>query len=287
MGEENKIRDAADAIKGVAEAVPVYQDVVQPAAKEVGKALQTIAKTVHIALAPVSVMVWGYEKISEYLDRTLTEKLKDVPPEQIVPPNPAIAGPAVEALRFAASEPNLRELYANLLATSMDSHTASSAHPAFVDVIRQLVGDEARIINFLASREAFTIDQIFGLTPDHVYIPTRSKFLPLATITGCSLPDLMITYMSNLERLGLIDHSEVGRRIIEWADDNIPYYRDKNGNKTLLNEIELVQTIESITQNELKNKGYSITAFAVHREVWEFTSFGCQFVNACIIREPK
>jgi hypothetical protein len=31
MGEENKVRDAADAVKGIVEAVPVYQDALQPA----------------------------------------------------------------------------------------------------------------------------------------------------------------------------------------------------------------------------------------------------------------
>src|SRR4051812_49130383 len=112
MSDENKIRDAADAVKGIAEAVPVYQDVVQPAAKELGTALQTVAKSIHVALAPVSVLVWGYEQIRDYLNKTLTEKLKDIPSERIVTPNPTIAGPTVEALRFAANETSLRELYA-------------------------------------------------------------------------------------------------------------------------------------------------------------------------------
>jgi hypothetical protein len=111
MGDENKIRDAADAVKGVLETVPVYQDVAQPAAKEIGTALQTVAKAIHVALAPISALVWGYEKIAEYLDKTLTEKLKGVPAERIVTPSPAVAGPTVEALRFTAYEPSLRELY--------------------------------------------------------------------------------------------------------------------------------------------------------------------------------
>ena len=79
MSDENKIRDAADAIKGVVKAVPVYQDVVQPAAKEIGTALQTVTKSIHLALAPVSALVWGYEKIKDYLNKTLAEKLADVP----------------------------------------------------------------------------------------------------------------------------------------------------------------------------------------------------------------
>src|SRR5947208_1662292 len=108
MANENKIRDAADAVKGIVEAVPVYQDVAQPAAKEIGTALQTVAKTIHIALAPLSALIWGYDQIKGYLIETLTQKLKDTPNERIIAPNPMIAGPIVESLRFSAHEPSLR-----------------------------------------------------------------------------------------------------------------------------------------------------------------------------------
>lgn len=133
MADENNIRDAADAIRGIAEAVPIYQDVVQPAAQEIGKALQTVAKTVHIALAPISALVWGYEQISEFVGRRVTEKLKNVPPERIQTPSPNVAVPALEALRYTGHSEPLRELFANLLATSLDSETARNAHPSFVE----------------------------------------------------------------------------------------------------------------------------------------------------------
>lgn len=127
----------------------MYQDLVQPAAKEVGTALQTVAKTVHIALAPVSALVWGYDQIKDWVHKTVTEKLKDVPPEEIVPPRVAVAGPTIEALRFAAEEPTMRELYANLLATSMTSKKQGKAHPAYVDIIRQLEVIDVHVLNFI------------------------------------------------------------------------------------------------------------------------------------------
>lgn len=215
MSNENKIRDAADAVKGVVEAVPIYQDALQPAAKEIGTALQTITKAIHVALAPISALVWGYEKIRDYLNETLTEKLKNVPPERIVTPSPSVAGPTVEALRFAAHEPSLRELYANLLATSMNFETAHNAHPAFVDIIKQLTPDEARIMQCLALRSV--IPFIHGyiymrqvpVTPfgNRVrigveYLSSLPKEAPLV------YPDLMPTYVGNLERLALVDFAK-------------------------------------------------------------------------------
>lgn len=47
MNEGGKVHETAEVIKGIVEAVPVYEDVVQPAAKEVGTALQTVAKTTY------------------------------------------------------------------------------------------------------------------------------------------------------------------------------------------------------------------------------------------------
>lgn len=59
MADESKIRDAADAAKGLLEAAPIYEDALQPAAKQVGKALETVGKAVNVALAPIGALVWG------------------------------------------------------------------------------------------------------------------------------------------------------------------------------------------------------------------------------------
>jgi len=134
MSDDNKIRDVADAVKGVVEAVPIYQDVVQPAAKEIGQALQTVAKTVHIALAPFSALVWGYDKIKDFVTSRVTEKLRETPTERIQTPSPHVAGPALEALRYTGHEENLRELFANLLATALDSATSKEAHPSIWEI---------------------------------------------------------------------------------------------------------------------------------------------------------
>ena len=49
----------------------------------------------------------------------LGEKFKNIPPEDISTPPLNIAGPLFESLRFNADEPDIRELYINLLAASM------------------------------------------------------------------------------------------------------------------------------------------------------------------------
>lgn len=269
MPSENKIRDAADAVKGIAEAVPVYQDVVQPAAKEIGTALQTVAKSVHVALAPVSALVWGYDKIKDYLNKTLTEKLKNVPQGEIIPPNPTIAGPAVEALRFAAHEPSLRELYANLLATSMDAKTAHEAHPSFVEIIKQLTPDEARLMNLFATTAGTNIGfPLITLRAVH----TKGKrgqtvirhFSLLGHTAGCEYPDLAQTYVDNLCRLGLV--------LIPEALHVHPHdeYHQLINHPTVQNAISQIK----------KKPGH---APQIRMEGLWLTNLGRQFCKSCIV----
>ncbi len=74
MSEQENIKETVEAVRGILEAIPIYQDAIQPAAKEIGKSLQTIAKTIHVVLAPVSALVWGFEQIQDFVSEKVTEK---------------------------------------------------------------------------------------------------------------------------------------------------------------------------------------------------------------------
>lgn len=218
MSNDNTIRDTAEAIKGIVEAVPVYQDVVQPAAKEVGTALQTAAKTLHVLLAPVSALVWGYDKIKDHVTTKVSEKLKDIPPERMRSPEPNVAGPTLEALRYTGYQASLRDLYTNLLATSIDSETAHQAHPAFVEIIKQMSPDEALIIRALSILPIRPmLDVRLEKSDTKVGRWVVRYFSLVAKEAGVKHPDLGANYLINLQRLGLIElrenytlHSEEG-----------------------------------------------------------------------------
>src|SRR5262245_737758 len=108
MPDENPVKSTVDAVTGLVQAVPIYEDALRPAAKELGKGLLVVAKTVNVALAPLGGLVWGYEKFREFVDTTLAEKLKNVPANQINTPPAHIAVPALEALRYTGDQAELR-----------------------------------------------------------------------------------------------------------------------------------------------------------------------------------
>ena len=205
MTEESKIRDAADAVKGIVQSIPVYQDGLQPAVRQVGIALEKVAKTIYIVLAPISAFVWGYEQVKGFVSTRVAEKLKNVPPERIVTPCPQVAVPVLEALRYTGHEEQLRELYANLLATSLDSDTTRNAHPAFVEIIKSMSPDEARILRLFSSvRSMPLIDVLGGIKSTFDYIAVRINHSNIGKEAGCDYPELTPAYLDNLCRLGLL-----------------------------------------------------------------------------------
>ena len=146
---EGRVEGTIKAVAGLAKEVPIYPDAIQPVAKETGKALETVGKAVNVALLPIKGLVWGADKIEAFVKTKVTAKLKNTPEENIQSPDLTVAGPALESLRYTGHNESLSDLYANLLATSMDSRTAEIAHPSFVEIIRNMNSDEARVIKYL------------------------------------------------------------------------------------------------------------------------------------------
>lgn len=206
MTESKQIVAAAEAIQGIVEAVPVYQDAVQPAAREVGKALSTVAKAINVALAPVGALVWGYDRICEYLSARLANKLASTPGADIQTPPPTIAGPALEALRFTGDEEMLRDLYATLLATAMDRTTTGLAHPAFVEIIKQMSPDEARIVKVISGGANHPVIDVMVAVPgeEGERVVARNQSL-LDYVEGVQRRELVPGYLDNLCRLGLTE----------------------------------------------------------------------------------
>lgn len=276
MADESKIRDAADAAKGIVEAVPVYQDALQPGAQQVGRALETVGKAVNVALAPVAALVWGYEKIRDWMVPALETRLSRIPPDRIVTPRPMLAGPAIEALRFAGEEESLRDLYANLLATAMDIDTAQTAHPAFVGILGQLTPDEATVLAHIADLPAVRLafiglrSEIVPGEGDPPYVggtDVLTRFSTLGESSGCAFPELTASYLDNLERLGLVQFVTGSW----WSGDE--------GEATYA-ELENHATVRALLAEIQRTAG---RASNINRGLIRITALGQQFITACVV----
>ena len=269
MSEDNKVRDVIDAVTGVAKALPLYQDVAQPAAQELGKGLQTVAKTVHIALAPVSVLVWGYDQIKDFVSTKVADRLKNVSPENIITPKPNVAGPALESLRYTGHESSLSDMYANLLAAAMDKSTASGAHPAFVEIIKQLTPDEAKLIGLFINHMPFPLIDVrreYKLqTPEKTGgLEAIVNFSLLGNIALCEYPQHTPTYIDNICRLGLAE---------------IPAMFQYTG-AGVYDPLENAPEIQHIKLQIEQNPEFS---FSLQRKGLRVTELGKQFARICVL----
>jgi hypothetical protein len=263
MEEENKetnVKATIDAVTGLVKAVPVYQDAVQPAAQEIGKSLATVTKTVNIALAPIKALVWGYEKIEDYLTKRVSEKLKDIPKEDIETPPTNIAGPAVESLKYTGHNENLRELYASLLAMSMNKKTADKAHPSFVEVIKNLSTEEALILQQFVSKSMFPkidVQETGGNNGGEInHFINFTLFHKMDTRINVNNTR---TYLDNLQRLG----------VIEILKDE--YFADESPYKILKNDSALIGLKDLIEKKGKKVK--------FRKGLIRLTAFGTDFVK--------
>lgn len=263
--KEGNIEGAINAVTGLAKAIPIYEDAVQPAAKEVGKTLETVAKTVNVALAPVKGLIWGYEQLEGFVSTKVAEKLKNTPEADIVTPKPNVAGPALESLRYAGHEDYLSDLYANLLAASMDTLTSASAHPSFVEILKQLTPDEAKLLKHFTHPIPFPIlrirrEQTGAQKGGTDLIP---YFSILGEQSGCENPNYTPAYLDNLSRLGLIQIPD----IYKYTAPGV--YNALENHPTVLN---LKASIEQQKDAEIK---------ITHRGV-VITQLGKQFISVCV-----
>jgi hypothetical protein len=266
--KSGQITDAAKAIAAITEHVPVYQDAVQLAAKELGKGLHLVARAVNAALLPVEGLIWGVDQIRDFVHERVAKKLENVPPEDIQPPKPHIGVPAVDALRYTGSEADLANLYANLLATSMDQKTAYHAHPGFVDIIKNMCPDEARIMRFLSGIFNYPLIDIRIVNEDQSWSVAHRHVSLLGIEAHCQHPPLASNYIDNLERLGLL----VVRPDVRMKAEE-PYKR-----------IEDFPQIAGLLTELRKMEKVSIQ---VEKFRFEVTDLGKQFIRACVLDKEK
>jgi hypothetical protein len=262
MSEEHgSVKSVVEIVGSVVK--PLYEDAVQPAAKQIGRTLETVTKSVNIALMPIKVLVWGYEQIEYWLTSRLADKLRNVPDERIVSPPPIIAGPIIEALRYAGYDEHLRELYANLLASAMDRDTVSQAHPGYVEILKNLCSDEALLLTVYIRESVHPAINIKGTTNDGKYVLYQRFFNHLDNTVALNTPALIPAYLDNLIRLGILE-----------APANTEL-----SNQALYEPLEIDPAIEPYLA-QIVDGGREVQ---FERLVIRLTVFGAQFVRQVVI----
>ena len=235
----------------------IYNDVAHPALSTIGKTLQGATR---VALAPISAMIWGYDKIAGYLDVAIPEYFarKKIKEENIKSPDPSIAGPVIEAMRYTSHKPELIEMFTNVLGASMNSESYDE-HPAFVEIIKQLCSDECKMLKQLRTDDVMPmIKQRLSLR-DNGDIDIAPYFSDICYLANCEYPQKFPEYLDNLHRLGLV--------IIEYDRwlVNDQYYID------LLNNPNYIKVVPAKDQKIIEKKS-----------LYKLSDMGKKFCTVCM-----
>ena len=215
MSNDDPIKAAKDSVSLVVEVLKAAGDnpQVKEAADNLGQTAVTLTKTINNVLVPLAAINFAFDKARTYFSgrfqQDISEKTQAIPPEHVVEPKASIAGPTLQGLAFTHEEPDLKEMYLNLLATSMDARSVSSAHPAFVEIIKQLDSEDAKLIrNVLKTEASIPIIEIQQkLTEDNSYNKLAKHVIDLIEPrTGISIENPQLASMiDNWIRLGLVE----------------------------------------------------------------------------------
>lgn len=241
----------------------VYGDAVKPAAQEIGKALvepikgvTRIGRLLNAICSPIDIWILNKEHSVKETAKLLEKKLEKIPDEEIVTPPNYVFVPALQAISVSIDNEVLRDMYANLLAKSVYAKTSAQAHPAYVDIIRQMDPIDAIIFkkivnnqNSLPTKEFCVIDRKNNLTIQNNYFLTNIDTYDVSVVSAS---------LGNLIRLGLVTKEEGA-----LYDQTLYVDIDKNIKVCEFCESEKIRLIND-PENQImlfKNNSLFLTAF--------------------------
>lgn len=203
---ENEMMDIAKEVaKGIAK--DTYEDIGKPVTKPTGELLGLLPRIIKAALAPIEKWVLQKEYNIEETIKLLEKKLENISPDLIESPESHIAVPALKYISYCIDNDELRDMYANLLASAMNSVVKNGVHPAFVEIIKQLCPDEAKFLKYLYVHPVIPTVTMRYVSEKQGGIDICKDFSNIPEKIRCENPYAVSSYIDNLVRLGLLQRS--------------------------------------------------------------------------------
>lgn len=209
----------------------------------------------------------------------LASSISKIDPDDFQDPKMNILGPALEASKYYIDEEEMRRMFANLLASSMDESKNDIVHTSFVEIIKQLSPLDAK--NLLSFQQSFA-SPIVRL--DTIRKNRKAKTRALSNIYWISSEQkefdiersrIISSSLDNLQRLGLISIGYESHLVAEgsYSDfQKLPLYQEF---------LEFYKNYNN-TRNAQDNPNLQIDNYEIIKGIVELTDFGTDFCNSCI-----
>lgn len=277
MGDTDMDENQAMVIAGqvaVEVSKEVYGDLAKPSVVQAGQIFETIFGLFNnVFLYPVKLANTQFKYKLQAFSEELANKIKDIPSENIVQPPLYIAGPTLEALKYTYDTKELKEMYLNLLSSSMNSEKSKLVHPGYVDIIKQMSPLDAKLFKYLSTLSnddkyiaCAEIIILTGNANDEYFvnaIPTNFINFNIDDNDYFALSSCLV----NLQRLGLIVITE----FITVTDET--KYNDLLNHEFIISKLEEYKSLPNGTNYSVKIRfRRSITT----------TDFGISFSEICM-----
>lgn len=156
-----------------------------------------------------------------------------IPEEHIQEPKISILGPALEASKFYIEEQEIREMFAKLIASSMDVRKNEYLHHSFVEIIKQMSPHDGNIMKLFLTLPSYPVASITIKRGKGTNRLIELLFLEIGDDYELNAISLI-----NLQRLGLIEI-----KINEWLTAKGKY--DKYYQSPQLQELTLNNHVEN------------------------------------------
>lgn len=189
---------------------------------------ETLMNKLFSPLAKLVNMKADYFDGDEFAE-DMARKTAHLGEDDIVAPKANVAGQAMQGLGFSLDEPDLKEMYLNLLATASSKGRHDRAHPAFAEIIRQLTSEEASALAPILAPGSRPMCRIHRTnTGQEGNIVVINHYLD---VTGLGIapvePPRLAAWVDNWVRLGLVeaayDRFLTAENIYDWIDADSLY----------------------------------------------------------------
>ncbi|MGE7946493.1 DUF4393 domain-containing protein [Lysinibacillus sp. NPDC093688] len=269
MSDSNFLKDISQSIKVPAD---IAKAVVEPPAQQLG---QSLADLFYIAFAPLTKKRAQIEQNIETFKNEIGAEISKIDPEKIVEPKLYVAGRILDSAKYYVEEEKLRNMFAKLIAASVNEDFKDSTLPAFVQVITDLSSLDAQNIVYLKSVHSPTTHTVAGkIRLDEV---TETGFGSTIVENFIPFPDIntknhrfYAASVDNLVRLGIIQIHH------GFKFEDMEVHDELKKHALFLGLCEELKEIQEIHHLHLDKK------IDIEHGMWTFTEFGKFFIDVCI-----
>ncbi len=273
MDNVNKIVGAVSS--AVLNSAELTKDFLHPVTSESGKILGRIPRVLNAVLSGIDCWCINKEAKVKEVEILTAKKLQAYEDDKIVDPDEHILIPLLQSFLYSMDCEEIKNMYANLLASEMIKDKKPGIHPAFVETIKQMSPLDALNLNMFKSN-----DNIAAVEPLATFEDTNGRLFetlcgPIIFQNTQNVDNETIQKqsmsLSLLCRLGLITHPA-----------NHTLAGKEHYDKAVINQLYEIYNDKYHDRYENSYPHIKYSGIDMVQTFYQVTEFGRAFIHACL-----